>query len=67
MLVELNISCWTAAKVDKRVTRNAAADNNAIDSSRIAEAQIEFVGQGVLNDAEAPGWLARVGGFLWPF
>lgn len=42
-------------------------DNNAIDSSRIAEAQIEFVGQGVLNDAEAPGWLARVGGFLWPF
>ena len=33
MLVELNISCWTAAKVDKRVTRNAAADNNAIDSA----------------------------------
>lgn len=42
-------------------------DENAIDSSRIAEAQIEFVGQGVLTDAEAPGWLARVGAFLWPF
>ena len=42
-------------------------DKNAIDSSRISEAQIEFVGQGVLTDAEAPGWLARVGAFLWPF
>lgn len=42
-------------------------DDNAIDSSRIAEAHIEFVGQGVLTDAEAPGWLARIGAFLWPF
>lgn len=42
-------------------------DDNAIDSSRIAEAQIEFVGQGVLTDAESPGWLARIGAFLWPF
>ncbi len=42
-------------------------DGNAIDSSRIAEAQIEFVGQGVVTDAESPGWLARVGSFLWPF
>lgn len=42
-------------------------DDNAIDSSRIAEAQIEFVGQGVVTDAESPGWLARVGSFLWPF
>lgn len=42
-------------------------DDNAIDSSRIAEAQIEFVGQGVITDAEAPGFLARVGAFLWPF
>jgi len=33
MLVELNISCWTAAKIDKRVTRKAAEDNNAIDSA----------------------------------
>lgn len=42
-------------------------DENAIDSSRIAEAHIEFVGQGVVSDAESPGFLARIGGFLWPF
>jgi flagellar L-ring protein precursor FlgH len=42
-------------------------DENAIDSSRIAEAHIEFVGQGVVSDAESPGPLTRLGGFLWPF
>lgn len=42
-------------------------ESNAIDSSRIAEAQIEFVGQGVVTDAESPGWLARFGAAVWPF
>jgi flagellar L-ring protein precursor FlgH len=42
-------------------------DENTIDSSRIAEAHIEFVGQGVVSDAESPGIVTRTGGFLWPF
>lgn len=42
-------------------------DENAIDSSRIAEAHIEFVGQGVVSDAESPGVVSRAVGSVWPF
>ena len=41
-------------------------DQNAIDSSRIAEAHIEFVGQGVVSDAESPGVVSRAVGSVWP-
>jgi len=41
-------------------------DDNAIDSSRVAEAHIEFVGQGVMSDAEAPGAIQRTLGPVSP-
>lgn len=41
-------------------------DQNAIDSSRVAEAHIEFVGQGVVSDAESPGLIQRTAGSVNP-
>ena len=41
-------------------------DQNAIDSSRVAEAHIEFVGQGVVSDAESPGFIQRGAGSVNP-
>jgi flagellar L-ring protein FlgH len=34
--------------------------NNAIESTRIADAQIEFTGRGDLADQQRKGWLARL-------
>jgi flagellar L-ring protein precursor FlgH len=41
--------------------------DNSVQSSMVAEAQIEFVGRGVLSDNQKPGWLTRALGWLWPF
>lgn len=41
--------------------------NNAILSSRVAEAEIEFVGRGVMTDNANQGVAARYLGWLWPF
>jgi flagellar L-ring protein precursor FlgH len=41
--------------------------DNSVQSSMVAEAQIEFVGRGVLSDNQKPGWLSRALGWLWPF
>jgi flagellar L-ring protein precursor FlgH len=40
---------------------------NSIKSSMVADAQIEFVGRGVLTDNQRQGWLSRFLGWLWPF
>jgi flagellar L-ring protein precursor FlgH len=40
---------------------------NSIVSSRIAEAQIEFVGRGVVSDNQNQGVVGRFLHFLWPF
>ncbi|MCC7074044.1 MAG: flagellar basal body L-ring protein FlgH [Deltaproteobacteria bacterium] len=41
--------------------------SNSIPSSKIAEAQIEFVGRGVVSDNQTQGVVQRFLGFLWPF
>lgn len=41
--------------------------NNRVSSSRIADAQIEITGRGVVSEKTGPGWLARVLDFVWPF
>ncbi len=41
--------------------------DNSVKSSMVADAQIEFVGRGVLSDNQKPGWLSRALGWLWPF
>ena len=40
---------------------------NAISSSRLADAQVEFTGRGVITDQQEQGWLAKYFGWLWPF
>jgi flagellar L-ring protein precursor FlgH len=34
--------------------------DNAIRSSRLADAHIEFTGRGVIAESQEPGWLARI-------
>ncbi|MET0284418.1 MAG: flagellar basal body L-ring protein FlgH [Polyangiales bacterium] len=41
--------------------------NNAVDSSRIADAQIEFSGRGVLTDNQQQGWFTRLFAKIRPF
>ena len=41
--------------------------DNSVKSSMVADAQIEFVGRGVLTDNQKQGWLSRFLGWIWPF
>jgi len=41
--------------------------NNTIESTRIADSQIYLVGQGVLDEKQAPGWIGRAVDRIWPF
>jgi flagellar L-ring protein precursor FlgH len=40
---------------------------NTVLSSKVADAQIYYVGDGVIQDKQSPGWLVRVLDNLWPF
>ncbi len=40
---------------------------NTIDSTYIADAEIEYAGKGVISDKQSPGWLVRVIDVAWPF
>ena len=40
---------------------------NSVKSSMVADAEIEFVGRGVLTDNQRQGWLSRFLGWIWPF
>jgi len=41
--------------------------DNAVDSTSVADAQIEYYGEGVLADRQKPGWLTRILDNVWPF
>jgi flagellar L-ring protein precursor FlgH len=41
--------------------------NNTVLSQYVANAQIYFVGDGVLDDKQSPGWLVRLLDRTWPF
>ncbi len=41
--------------------------NNHVKSTYIADARIEYVGQGVLADKQRPGWGTRLLDHIWPF
>jgi flagellar L-ring protein precursor FlgH len=43
-----------------------AADNTVL-STRVADAQIYFIGKGVVQDKQSPGWLVRILDRVWPF
>jgi flagellar L-ring protein precursor FlgH len=40
---------------------------NSVKSSMVADAEIEFVGRGVLTDNQHQGFFSRYLGWLWPF
>lgn len=42
-------------------------DDNSVDSSRVAEAEIEFTGKGVISEKLHPGWLQRILDMAAPF
>ncbi len=46
------------------VRRKDVADDNTIDSDRVADAQIIYKGRGVVTDANRRGWLAKIFDFL---
>lgn len=39
---------------------------NIVRSSRMADAQIEFTGRGVVSEKNGPGWLSRLLDWVWP-
>lgn len=41
--------------------------DNIVPSSRVADAEIEYTGRGVVTETNRQGWLAKVVNFLWPF
>ncbi|HUM13988.1 MAG TPA: flagellar basal body L-ring protein FlgH [Myxococcaceae bacterium] len=40
---------------------------NSVKSAMIADAEIEFTGQGVLSENQRQGWLSKLFNTLWPF
>ncbi len=46
--------------------RDISADNT-ITSTQVADANIQYYGQGVLADKQKPGWFTRFMDNLWPF
>jgi len=48
------------------VRPSTSTRDNSVQSYMVAEAQIEFVGRGVLSDNQKPGWLSRALGWMWP-
>lgn len=42
-------------------------EENTVKSSMIADAEIEFVGRGVVTDNSHQGWFSRTFGWWWPF
>ena len=40
---------------------------NSVKSSMVADAEIEFVGRGVLTDNQKQGWFSALLGRIWPF
>jgi len=41
--------------------------DNTVLSSRVTDAEIYFVGDGILQDKQRQGWLARILDKIWPF
>jgi flagellar L-ring protein precursor FlgH len=41
--------------------------NNEVQSTYVADARIEYSGQGAIADKQRPGWLMRALDHIWPF
>ena len=53
--------------VDGVIRPSDIAINNVVESDRIANAQIEVTGRGILSDKQRPGLLMRAFDWVWPF
>lgn len=49
------------------VRRRDIAPDGTVASSRMAAAEIEYVGRGDINDQQRKGWFSRLVDKLWPF
>ncbi len=47
-------------------TEDVAVDNTVL-SNKVANAEIFFVGDGIIQEKQSPGWLARFIDRVWPF
>ena len=43
------------------------SQDNTILSSKVADAQVYLVGDGIVQDKQSPGWLVRILDKVWPF
>lgn len=53
--------------VEGLVRAQDIAADNTVESNLLADARIEFFGEGVLAEKQRPGWLARILDHVWPF
>ncbi|RME20795.1 MAG: flagellar basal body L-ring protein FlgH [Deltaproteobacteria bacterium] len=42
-------------------------ESNSVDSTKIADAEIEFTGRGTVTEKQKPGWFSRGIDWIWPF
>lgn len=43
------------------------SSDNTIFSNKLADAQVYYLGDGVIQDKQGPGWMARILDHIWPF
>ncbi len=53
--------------VDGIIRASDIAISNVVESDRIANAQIEVTGRGIVSDKQRPGLLMRAFDWVWPF
>jgi flagellar L-ring protein precursor FlgH len=61
-LVEINDETQRI-RLEGRVRPQDITENNSVLSSRLSDAKISYVGDGVLAERQKPGWLARL--LIW--
>lgn len=49
------------------VRRDDVASNNTVLSTKVADAVIEYSGEGVVGREQKPGWLSNFVDIIWPF
>lgn len=65
---EMRINEETQILVVRGLVRPQDIDvDNSVTTDKLADATIEFYGQGVLADKQRPGWMARILDNVWPF
>lgn len=65
---EIRVNEETEYMVVRGMIRSRDVDaDNSVYSTQIADASIEYYGQGVLADKQKPGWFTRLMDNVWPF